>query len=333
MNRLLIIDGASGPGKTLISQYVKSNSTRLELVKKLTTREPRDYEISEYGFVKQETDLIFSQSKERVLSCEFIYRSPKGTIYGIRKEDIDSIMLQGKHPVIIIRNTDLIIKLADLFKNSFKMYILNAPLDEDERAQRLEELELSDIEYVNRLKIDSDDMLRFSEKSLTYSKVVVNGYKEDVLELQLNSILKCIEKQWVDPNLVFVSMSFDDEQTDVYLQLKSIEGKLNGKKIKMYRSGDDISKPSVNVVNDIKDSIRRSSLIICDITGDRPAVYWELGYAHALSKTIIICCNTRIVQDLSKKIPITINQDQIVKYKDPKDLDKELIPRIEKHLN
>jgi len=45
------------------------------------------------------------------------------------------------------------------------------------------------------------------------------------------------------------------------------------------------------IVNDIIQSIQNSSVIISDITPDNPNVYYEVGYAHAAGKNVILMCD------------------------------------------
>ena len=48
------------------------------------------------------------------------------------------------------------------------------------------------------------------------------------------------------------------------------------------------AKDPGSIMQKVLDDIRRSSLILIDLTGDRQNCYYELGYAHALGKNVII---------------------------------------------
>lgn len=45
------------------------------------------------------------------------------------------------------------------------------------------------------------------------------------------------------------------------------------------------------IIQDIEDSINRSSLVVADITPNNPNVFYEVGYAHAIKKPTILLCD------------------------------------------
>ena len=55
-------------------------------------------------------------------------------------------------------------------------------------------------------------------------------------------------------------------------------------------------------VDPIMEGIRKADLIFCDITSGNPNIFYELGIAHALSKTTVLLrsrdCNDRMPSDL-----------------------------------
>lgn len=78
-------------------------------------------------------------------------------------------------------------------------------------------------------------------------------------------------------NLVFVIMPFCNEMNDVY-KVISEECKIIGLNSK--RADDSIG--SGIVLREIVESIEEAELLICDLTHERPNVYYELGYAHGV---------------------------------------------------
>ena len=80
------------------------------------------------------------------------------------------------------------------------------------------------------------------------------------------------------PNLVFVIMPFDGKDSaDVYSAIKDEcnKLKLNAKRV-------DENTGSGIVINEITQLIEEAEFIICDLTSERPNVYYELGYAHGV---------------------------------------------------
>ncbi|MHB8150648.1 MAG: hypothetical protein ACYDIB_10835 [Desulfobulbia bacterium] len=102
----------------------------------------------------------------------------------------------------------------------------------------------------------------------------------------------------------FVLMPFAEEFEDVYQYLIS-EGLANaGYTVKR---ADDI-KSQNNIIGDIVKGIITSDLIVADLTGANPNVYYELGIAHALNKKVILI--TQEIDDL----PFDLRSYRVVGY-------------------
>lgn len=79
-------------------------------------------------------------------------------------------------------------------------------------------------------------------------------------------------------NLVFVVMPFQgQDMLDAYSAIKDECRKL---KLKACRVDEQVG--SGVVIRQITDLIERAEFIICDLTRERPNVYYELGYAHGV---------------------------------------------------
>ena len=72
----------------------------------------------------------------------------------------------------------------------------------------------------------------------------------------------------------------------------------------------------------IWENILRADLIIADLTGRNPNVFYELGYAHALHK------NTVLITQSIDDVPFDLRHRQMIKYfataKGYKDLNESL---------
>jgi len=82
---------------------------------------------------------------------------------------------------------------------------------------------------------------------------------------------------------IFMLMPFEIGLEEIYRQY--IETPIT-KLGHIIRRADDISS-STNILNDIIENIIKSDIIIADLTGKNPNVFYELGRAHQLKKWMI----------------------------------------------
>lgn len=81
-----------------------------------------------------------------------------------------------------------------------------------------------------------------------------------------------------EPNTVFVIMPFTgEEMREAFSAIKDECSKLN---LKATRVDENVG--SGFVIREITELIEDSEFIICDLTNERPNVYYELGYAHGV---------------------------------------------------
>jgi hypothetical protein len=88
-------------------------------------------------------------------------------------------------------------------------------------------------------------------------------------------------KDIFEPKLVFVIMSFSlsngGEMLDIYSAIKDECAKL---KLKATRVDENVGGGFI--IGETITLIKKAEFIICDLTHERPNVYYELGYAHAI---------------------------------------------------
>jgi len=79
--------------------------------------------------------------------------------------------------------------------------------------------------------------------------------------------------------------------------------------------------PGVSVpINDIETGIRNASLCFAEITTDNPNVWFELGFAIATSKEVVLVCS----EERKSGFPFDVQHRSIIKYRTgvPQDFDK-----------
>jgi hypothetical protein len=85
------------------------------------------------------------------------------------------------------------------------------------------------------------------------------------------------DKDEYEANLVFVIMPFSEELEESYFAIKDECSRLglNAKRV-------DENVGAGLIIDEVTDFIESAEFIICDLTKERPNVYYELGYAHGV---------------------------------------------------
>ncbi|HCH3682920.1 MULTISPECIES: hypothetical protein [Gammaproteobacteria] len=136
-----------------------------------------------------------------------------------------------------------------------------------------------------------------------------NTSKNGVLS-QLGINLSGVETR---PNSVFVLTPFNSRFDDDYQTVRDFFVD-HGYQC---NRGDDV-KVTHNVLGHIIKEMASAELVVANISGRNPNVFYELGIAHALGKEVII-----IAQN-SKDITFDVSQGQVVIYKDSNHLRESL---------
>jgi hypothetical protein len=114
---------------------------------------------------------------------------------------------------------------------------------------------------------------------------------------------------------------FDKRYTDI------LEPAIRAAGLDPYRVDRD---PSVSIpIDDISNGLKRADLCLADITIDNPNVWFELGFAIASNKEVVLICSN----ERTTKFPFDVQHRSIIQYEtqspsDFQQLSKQIIDRI-----
>lgn len=82
--------------------------------------------------------------------------------------------------------------------------------------------------------------------------------------------------------------------------------------------------PTVSIpINEIESGIRRSEICLAEITSDNPNVWFELGFAIAVPKEVVLVCS----DERKTKFPFDVQHRSIIQYKTEAPQDYEILRR------
>ena len=301
MSRLIIVAGASGAGKTFMLSELSKYRNDIVTIKKYTTRGPRKNES------RNETiDLHLNCKASDVSKCDYKYPY-SGQRYGIKRHEINEVLHKGLNPIIIVANCNTIAKMKKDYPNAIIMYVFPGLSGNDLERQLLIYNDPLDVnERMKRHKSSYEDYSRHISEGL-FNYYIINYYDHSFIE-QIDDILNKELEVGSDINYVFVIMSFDSKYDKVYEAMRN-----GGKLVKDYslqiervseHKGDYI------ITDRIEHSINKSEIIICDVSEKSPNVYYELGYARAKGKKIIMTAKE------GTTLPFDVRQYRTNFYKD-----------------
>lgn len=125
----------------------------------------------------------------------------------------------------------------------------------------------------------------------------------------------------VDDHYIFIVMSFQQDPflEDSYEAIKRSVSNLR-KNVKCQRV-DEIDDDFI-ITDKIIDCIKKAGIIIADLTGNRPNVYYELGFARALGKKILLIARQ------GEKPHFDVSTQNIIFYKNSTTLEQGLNKRL-----
>lgn len=307
MARLIVVAGASGAGKTFMLIQLANYRDDVIPIKKYTTRRARKGEPDE-----ESIDLKLKKDTNTVKKCNYTYHYC-GHYYGIKKEDIDTVLKRNKNPIVIVANCNTIDKIKQDYHDALILYVNSGLSGEDLKKQLLKYRDPVDVEErMQRQKNGFIDYVQHMNKHL-FDNFLVNYYDETFLQ-QIEFVLEEELNNSNNADYIFVIMSFDKRYDEIYDALK-LAGKLIANRNLVI---ERVSEPLGDyiITERIERSIKRAALIICDVSDKSLNVYYELGYARAMNKTIIVTAKN------GTKLPFDVGHYRTNFYNNPIELQK-----------
>lgn len=124
----------------------------------------------------------------------------------------------------------------------------------------------------------------------------------------------------IDKKMVFYLTPFSTNYVETYNEVKSI---CNESGLSLYRGDEEFAH---DILFSVVRYIVKSRIIIVNIDGKNPNVFYEMGIAHALGKPTIL------ISKCIAETPFDIQNNRIIIYSDFKDLDIKLTKELSKIL-
>lgn len=153
---------------------------------------------------------------------------------------------------------------------------------------------------VNHLIINSQNL----SPDIMYEKKAISTTFFENLGIDLNNIKP-------ERKTVFVLTPFLDIENETFARIQKVCGEVD---LKCSR-GDEIYRDK-DILSHIVSSILKANVVIANINGRNPNVFYELGICHAIGKPVILISKHR------NNLPFDIKSKNIIFYKDFEQLQK-----------
>ena len=123
-------------------------------------------------------------------------------------------------------------------------------------------------------------------------------------------------------NIAFVMMSISDSEPELEDVLYAIQRACGTVNMEAVRA--DKVEHSGRITDLILEYLRTSQYLICDLTTERPNVYYELGYCHGLSREVVL------IAKHGTRLHFDIKDYNVIFYKNMTELEQKLLARLKR---
>jgi guanylate kinase len=341
MSLVVLIYGASGSGKSTLMEYLTRAGRQYSIHIKGTDRAERNYDGIEIKCVPEVTSANY----------DYIYET-YGYHYGIQRNQIDDAIANHRHHFIICNDIAVIRSIKRDYESRVKVVFhqFDAPKEALLEIQRRRNI--SDDEIELRLAKTEALYKTFADEGILFDGVLHNHYGdppeamlrefEELLSVlanrhgieeisretfeRLDQIVAKLERDRAtrlgeerilhEPGYVFIVMptrpdimSLPDTRAAIIRACKAV--RMRGGRI----DDAEFVGPITEMVHA---NIRLAEYVVADLTHERPNVYYEVGYANALGKPILL------IAEAKTTIHFDLQEHRIVLYSSYVELERAL---------
>lgn len=179
----------------------------------------------------------------------------------------------------------------------------------EDKVYELQELLFSDVE---RLFDSGKLLLEFPDKDLSINRKIPNYLFFENFGIDMSNIQ-------VSEKTAFCLMPFHKKFDKIYASIKIACSQAG---YTCFRS-DEPFNPG-NVLRQILQMMTTAEIIIAVLDGKNPNVFYEIGLAHSLGKTVILIGNAKSPDDIS----FDLKSERLLLYNNPKELQQKLFTSL-----
>ncbi|WP_421215784.1 hypothetical protein [Aeromonas jandaei] len=235
-----------------------------------------------------------------------------------KETKIQLILNWGMNPLYICFNDDYFSYSLKTFQPQTNQLVPLSQTGSKSNIKENTEYEIRVLCRANQTKyyVNNVEMLSWNYQ-VTRSPIAFNVFGTGSAEIYDISVLD-------DKPKAFVVMQFTEKFNELYDNV--IKPVCEQKGLEPIRADDMYSNGLI--IHDIIQSIQQSSLIISDITPDNPNVYYEVGYAHAAGKNVILMCDRE-----REKLPFDLSGFRTIFYSNTIAGKSKVEETLKKHLD
>lgn len=335
MPSVIVVFGASGSGKSTLMEQLAAAGTQYSIHIKHTSRPRRQYDGIE----------IRSTEKFIEASFDYVYHT-YGYQYGLQRNQIDEALAAGRYHFVICNDIAVIRALRRDYGARVRVMFFSsdAPRAMLEQIQRERGITDDNIE----LRLEKMNALHetFVEEYEHFDAVIVNHFgapqslrkqlekllirfaqqetqaDNSAMSGAVSEILSRLQRERPDPTpslepgFAFILMAMTAEDPALVDVHQAIRRACTGVGVRAERV-DDVEftgKITAKVIS----NIRLAEFVIADLTHERPNVYYEIGYADAIGKPLILLART------NTKVHFDIQDMRILYYRNMAELEEAL---------